>query len=243
MPDRAQIAILESDANIAHDVQIALESDGHYVHPVESTARLESYIKDHHTDLVIVDDEIVSDKKQRIDIVELTGRLHENTNLGIMFLSDNNDSALRINALKAGADAVVPKPIEPLEIVARVAAIIRRLSKKNNTDSASLFPEQVLSIGKSKLNVVTRKLISPDGRRHRITDKELALLRLFLANPNRILSRDELAEFAKGRPWSPFDRSLDVCISRLRRKIEQEPERPKLIETVRGAGYRFTPKS
>jgi two-component system, OmpR family, phosphate regulon response regulator OmpR len=153
-------------------------------------------------------------------------------------LASGTDCLDRICGLEAGADDCLAKPAELREVLARVKAILRRLVKERGAEQERRESDGVL-LGDARFDIANRRLIAGDGFEIGITDMEFALLKTFAEHPNRALSRDELAEMSYGRPWSPLDRSLDIRISRLRRKLERDPARPEIIVTVRGIGYRY----
>ena len=173
------------------------------------------------------------------DPLALARRLSEEARLGILMLTSNPDPIERIIALEAGADDCLTRPFEQRELLARMKAVLRRLAKIAAPQPIAGFNGRAFAFGACALDLEARLLRDPTGREMALTEMEIALLRAFIEHPNQALNRDELAELAYGRTWNPFDRSLDIRISRLRRKIERDPNRPEVILTVRGIGYRF----
>ena len=152
----------------------------------------------------------------------------------IMLTSVNNDTD-RVVGLELGADDYIAKPFNPRELLARIRALLRRADGEWRNGPRSTG----YAFMGWKLNARHRTLLSPQGALTELTSGEFDLLLAFLEHPQRPLSRDQLIDLARGRALSPFDRSIDVQISRLRRKIETDPQRPSLIKTLRNEGYFF----
>lgn len=158
----------------------------------------------------------------------------------VIMLTAMGDETDRIIGLEVGADDYLPKPFNPRELVARIKAILRR-THNEQTITANSHKHEYLCFSHWQLNVLSRRLVSTeDGAEVSLSAGEYDLLHAFVQNPQRILSRDELLDITKNRHILPFDRSIDVQISRLRHKIEDDPKKPQLIKTVRGGGYLFT---
>lgn len=166
------------------------------------------------------------------DGLSLCRRLRaEGRSLPLLMLTARGDEADRIAGLELGADDYLAKPFNPRELVARINAILRR----HDNPVAPL-----LHFGRYVLDLQGRTLTA-DGERIDITTAEFELLRVFATHTNQPLSRDTLMRLARGRDYTPFDRSIDVRISRLRRILETDPAHPKLIQTLWGFGYVFVP--
>ena len=140
--------------------------------------------------------------------------------------------------LEAGADDYIAKPFDPRELRARLKSVLRRLEKK---ESSKIQSQQQVSVGRCFLDLKSRTLSDAKGREIAITAMEFELLRTLVEHPNQVLSRDQLLTLTRNREWEPFDRSIDIRITRLRRKLEEDPAHPRAIKTVRGAGYMFIP--
>lgn len=234
MARTSHIVLCDPDPQTASTVQGYLTQSGYRVTPAPTAVDLDRLVSKGQADLVILDFAV-----QGADALALARRLSEHTGLGILMLTSSGDCVERICGLEAGADDCVSKPIEPRELVARLKAILRRLAHLREPLPLPLAPASQVRLGNCLLDLDKRELTGPSGRPIAITEMEFSLLRTFVERPDQALNRDELAEFAYGRSWNPFDRSLDIRISRLRRKIEHDPARPEVITTVRGVGYRL----
>lgn len=165
--------------------------------------------------------------------------------IGLVMLTTASESVDRIVGLELGADDYVPKPFEMRELLARVRAVLRRsasqVASPQNAAVAKVAASRLVAFGACRLDVDERRLVAGDGADIEITAAEFDLLVLFSRHPNRPLNRNQIMEQAHNRGWDVFDRSIDLRVMRLRRKIEQNPDKPELIKTVRNFGYVFVP--
>jgi two-component system phosphate regulon response regulator OmpR len=178
------------------------------------------------------------------DGLSLARYLREHFDLGIIMVTASGEVVDRIVGLEIGADDYVAKPFDPRELLARVKSVMRRanrVAKAKSTDGAKEGERSRIRLGHCELDLDTRQLLDGEGREIAITSMEFDLLQVFSSRPNRVLSRDQILNLTQNRDWDPFDRSVDIRIARLRRKIEPDPAHPRLIRTVRGAGYMFVP--
>jgi two-component system OmpR family response regulator len=159
------------------------------------------------------------------------------SSLPIIMLTAVGEEMDRIIGLEMGADDYLAKPFNPRELLARIKAVLRRAGAGR---SAAAATGRILGFDGWRLDTARRQLFSPDDTLVPLRAGEYELLLAFLDHPQRVLSRDQLLDLARGRNASPFDRSVDVQVSRLRRKIEPDPADPQLIRTVRGGGYIFS---
>jgi DNA-binding response OmpR family regulator len=146
----------------------------------------------------------------------------------------------RIIGLEMGADDYLGKPVDLRELEARMKAVLRRKDGVSST-SEKTSSGDTAQFGDYVLHIEAAKLMSDDDTEIQLTAMEFNLLKAFAANRGRVLNRDQILEQAHDRTWDPFDRSIDIRISRLRRKIEKNPEKPTIIKTVRGIGYLYDP--
>ncbi|RZL02667.1 MAG: response regulator [Rubrivivax sp.] len=162
--------------------------------------------------------------------------------IGLLMLTTAGDSVDRIVGLELGADDYLPKPFEVRELLARVRALVRRLRAEVTTQpSAAALTTTRVRFGQCALDLDSRQLFSHDGAEIPVTASEFELLALFASHPNRPLNRDQIMEQAHNRGWDVFDRSIDLRVMRLRRKVERNPDKPEVIKTVRNVGYVFVP--
>jgi DNA-binding response OmpR family regulator len=163
--------------------------------------------------------------------------------LGVLMLTTAGEAIDRIVGLEVGADDYVAKPFELRELLARVRAVLRRLQVTAAPAVAEAEPasDERVPFGACQLHLGERKLFGADGAEIDITAAEFDLLALFARHPNRPLNRDQIMEQAHNRGWDVFDRSIDLRVMRLRRKVERNPDKPEVIKTVRNVGYVYVP--
>jgi two-component system phosphate regulon response regulator OmpR len=159
--------------------------------------------------------------------------------VSIIMLTAKGDEVDRIVGLEIGADDYLPKPFNPRELVARIGAVLRRRAAPP-PPGAPAITEEVVRFGKVAINLGTREL-EREGETTLLTSGEFGLLRVLLEHPRQPMSRDKLMELARGREYEVFDRAIDVQISRLRKLVEEDPGKPRYIQTVWGFGYVFVP--
>jgi two-component system phosphate regulon response regulator OmpR len=159
--------------------------------------------------------------------------------IAIIMLTAKGDDVDRIVGLELGADDYLPKPFNPRELVARIHAVLRRRATPPPAGAPSAEASEV-EFGSVHVNLATRRL-TRKGEEHALTTGEFAVLKVLLQHPRQPLSRDKLMELARGREYEVFDRAIDVQISRLRKLVEDDPSKPRHIQTVWGFGYVFVP--
>jgi two-component system OmpR family response regulator len=169
------------------------------------------------------------------DGLSLCRSLRQTTSIPVIMLTALGEETDRIVGLEMGADDYIAKPFNPRELLARIRAVLRRSGKGDAPELAA----SVLEFEGWRLDVTKRELVSADGVLQSLTAGEYNLLLALVQHPQRVLSRDQLLDLTSGRSAAPFDRSIDVQLSRLRQKIEPDPKTPTLIKTVRGGGYIF----
>jgi two-component system, OmpR family, response regulator len=177
------------------------------------------------------------------DGLTLARALREESTVGIIILTGRGETVDRIIGLEMGADDYLPKPFHLRELLARVKSVLRRASTRaQNEKAAGASARARARFAGWHLDLSTRELVSPTGGEVRLTTGEFDLLAAFVNNANQVLSRDRLLDLARNREAGPFDRTIDVQVGRLRRKLEPDPQKPTMIKTVRGTGYIFTPQ-
>ena len=158
--------------------------------------------------------------------------------MGIIMLTANAEESSKVDGLSHGADDYLTKPFEVRELLARVRSLQRRLPPRQEKPAKK---RQMLEFGPLALDMDGRRVFGPEGLEIEVSSMDFDLLETFARHPRQILSRDRLCELAFGRPLAPADRSLDIRIARLRKKIEVDPNHPPVLKTVRGEGYVFEP--
>jgi two-component system, OmpR family, response regulator len=173
------------------------------------------------------------------DGLSLCRAIRSESNLPIVMLTAKGDEVDRVIGLEMGADDYLPKPFGSRELIARIRAVLRRSQHDASTDDRSR--PKLYRFDRWTLDPGTRDLLRGDGVTVPLSTGEFDLLMAFVERPQRVLSRDQLLDLARGRVSAGFDRSIDTQVSRLRRKLEVDPGEPKIIKTVWGGGYVFTP--
>jgi two-component system phosphate regulon response regulator OmpR len=174
------------------------------------------------------------------DGLSLARWLREHHDLAIIMVTAAGEVVDRVVGLEVGADDYIGKPFDPRELRARLKSVLRR-TRGGGKPAKAAGANRRVKIGRCTLDLDTHQLLDKDGEELPLTSMEFDLLRVFAERPNQVLSRDQLLTHTRNREWEPFDRSIDIRIARLRKKIEADPEKPRLIKTVRGAGYIFIP--
>ena len=174
------------------------------------------------------------------DGLSICRRIRAKSAIPIIILTAKGEEIDRIIGLEMGADDYLAKPFSPRELVARIKAVLWRTTHIYRGPGRE-GQDETLTFNGWTINLSKRELISPDGNPVELSSGEFDLLIAFASNSERILSRDQLLDLTQGRALDLFDRSIDVQVSRLRHKIEKDPQKPAIIKTVRGAGYTFTP--
>jgi len=233
MTTLGHIVVVDDEPDIRDTLRDYLEMKGYRVSCADGGVALRNLVKRSEFDLAILDINMPGE-----DGLTLARFLKETTNSGIMFLTAAGETVDRIVGLEIGADDYLPKPFDLRELHARIKAVLRRINAQSSAEN-TLVSDKVV-FGQYTLNLETHTLSDPDGVNIAITAMEFDLLKTFAQNPNKVLSRDRLLDLAHNRDWDPYDRSIDIRITRLRRKIESDPTKPEIIKTVRGAGYVFS---
>jgi two-component system, OmpR family, response regulator len=230
MVDAPKILIVDDDREIRDLLARFLRKHGLRVETVADGRAMARALETGRFDLVVLDLMLPGE-----DGLSLCRHLRATSSLPVIMLTAVAEDTDRIVGLEIGADDYVTKPFNPRELLARIKAVLRRTANAGRETSAG-----TLTFAGWRLGVAQRELRDPDGVLVPLTSGEFDLLLAFVERPERVLSRDQLLDLTKGRDAVPFDRSIDVQLSRLRRKIEIDPQNPKLIKTVRGGGYMLT---
>lgn len=230
------VLIVEDDYRVRSVLQRALESEGFSI--LEASTREEALktFGETQVDLVTLDL-----KLGHSDGLQLAREMRAIRNVPLVMITGKDSEIDRIAGLEHGADDYIVKPFNMRETMLRIHGALRRyeapLVPSGREGSAS--GPRVCAFDHCVLDLVKRELRSSDGDLIDLTDAELRLLTLFVENPTRVLSRDEIARHIQGHDWSPLDRTVDGHVARLRRKLEGPTDEPRIIKTVRGVGYVF----
>jgi DNA-binding response OmpR family regulator len=227
------VLVVDDDPDVLDIVERCLIDAGYQVATATTGPEATARTLAEKFDLAIVDIGLPG-----TDGLTLTRSFKEHTNIGIIILSGRGDTTDRIVGLEVGADDYISKPFEPRELLARVRSVLRRIapgSTNESTDDGTTY-----SFNDWKLDAAGRKLISADGEVVSLTSGEFDMLLAFVTHPNRVLSRDQLLDLLTSGYRPAYDRSIDVRLGRLRRKIEIDPKAPELIKTIRNVGYIFS---
>lgn len=229
------ILIVDDDPKIRRGLAKFLTEQGVRVTPASDGKEMDEKLAAANIDVVVLDVMMPGE-----DGLSLLRRLRRDTRIPVILLTAVVSETDRVIGLELGAEDYVCKPFSPRELLARIRVVLRRA--ENSRDGPQEKAATRLEFNRWKLDLRARILVSPAGAHVELTTGEFDLLQAFVEHPNRILTRDQLLDLARGRASLTVDRAIDVQIMRLRRKIETDPQHPKIIKTVRNGGYIFTPE-
>ena len=227
------ILIVEDDPEIRTMVSRFLTKNGYRVTATDDALSMRRALETARIDLVILDIMLPGE-----DGLSICRRLRATSSLPIIMLTASGDPVARVVGLEMGADDYVAKPFDPHELLARVRAVLRRAAA---LPPSLQRPGAAMRFAGWLLDPIARDLHSPQGARVTLTSGEFDLLLAFCQHAQRTLTRDQLLDLTQGRGTEAISRSVDILVSRIRRKIERDPRNPLLIKTVRSGGYIFTP--
>ena len=234
MTNLPHILVVEDDREISTLIARYLRANDYRVIVTGSGREIDDLMQTSRIDLVVLD--LMLPGENGLSICK---RLRVTTQVPIIMLTAKSEEVDRILGLEIGADDYLSKPFNPRELLARIRAVLRRSTIKAGESTAN--GARVLTFLGWRIDRGLRELSSPASARVTLTDAEFTLLQAFCECPGRILSRDQLLDLTQGRSAGVFERSIDILVSRLRRKIEVDPHQPSIIKTVRSGGYLFTP--
>lgn len=232
--ENAKLLVVDDDPEIRELTQAYLTRQGFEVDCVDSGEAMEAFLNEHTTDLIILDLMLPGEHG-----LSLARRLKSEGDIPIIIVSAQGDEIDRIVGLEVGADDYLPKPFNPRELLARVRAVLRRSQKGSSTGAADT--DTLAQFGSFELDLSSHQL-SKAGTLIPLTSGEFDLLVILVQHPNKVLDRDRILDLLTGAERSPFDRSIDVRVTRLRGKIEPDPSAPVFIRTIWGKGYMFCPE-
>ena len=226
------LLVVDDDPELRDLTKAYLVKNGFVVNTVESSVGMDEFLETNDVDLLVLD--LMLPGEHGLAIAK---RLKKKKDLPIIIVSAQGEDIDRIVGLEIGADDYLPKPFNPRELLARIRAVLRRsnskIEEKETESSRLIFNDYELDLNAHSL--------SKGGEKVSLTSGEFDLLALLAANPNRVLHRDTILDKLTGAERSPFDRSIDVRVTRLRGKLEFDPSKPELIKTIWGKGYMFCP--
>ncbi len=235
MQNGAHILIVDDHREIRELVSRALVKEGFRVSQAQDGRTMRAVMADSKIDLVLLDLMMPGE-----DGLSLCRGLRADSNIPIIMLTAKGDEVDRVIGLEMGAEDYMPKPFGSRELVARIRAVLRRTQDAPSAPAQAEKPKRY-RFDQWLLDVGARELLRSDGVTLPLSTGEYDLLIALVERPQRVLNRDQLLDLARGRAATTFDRSIDTQISRLRKKLEADPSDPKIIKTVWGGGYTFTP--
>jgi two-component system, OmpR family, response regulator len=237
MAGHGTVLIVEDERSIREMLAEYLSGQGYEVMQAASGSEMRARLERAVPDVVLLDLKLPGE-----DGLSLARYLRERFELGIIMVTGAGEVIDRVVGLEIGADDYITKPFDPRELLARVKSVMRRLQTRTASDAAAAKGPERVPIGRCFLELSSHRLVDVEGQEVPMTSMEYDLLKLFVSHPNKVLSRDQILNVTRNRDWEPFDRSIDIRIARLRRKVEVDPDQPRAIRTVRGAGYMFVPE-
>jgi len=240
MDQATRVLIVEDDPDIREATAEYLSSRAFAIDAAENGEEMRAALEKAVPDLVLLDLGLPGE-----DGLSLASYLRERHDVAIIMVTGAGEVVDRVVGLEVGADDYVAKPFEMRELLARMKSVLRRTRRGSAPEAgiASATGRKTVRIGACTLDLAAYRLLGANGEEIPLTGMEFSLLRAFTEHPNQVLSRDRLLTLTRNREWEPFDRSIDIRIARLRRKVEADPERPALLRTVRGTGYMYVPAS
>ena len=245
--EKANIIVVDDEEHLRDLVAEYLAGQGFVARAASGGRALDTMLAEKAADLILLDVNMPEE-----DGFSIARRLRARTAIPLIMLTAADDVIDKVVGLEVGADDYVTKPFDLRELKARIRAVLRRRlppqsSAKPAAPSLTAAPvaerAPLVPFGKLFVDRDGRRLLTADGSEEPVTTMEFDLIEVFLENPYRVLSRDRLLDLAHRRNDDPFDRSIDIRVTRLRKKIEADPTKPQTIKTVRGAGYLYSPAS
>lgn len=238
MTTSIHLAVLDDEADITVLLANYLAGHGFRVSQLHSGAALMELMARDAPALVLLDLGLPGE-----DGFAIARQLREHWRCGLVIVTGRGDSVDKVVGLEVGADDYVTKPFDLRELLARIKAVLRRLAPaESGSGKASTDALTLLRFAQWELDTAARRLLDPGRNEVALTTGEFDLLNTLVTHPGRVLSRDFLLEHTRGRDGGPFDRTIDVQIGRLRKKLEADPNNPQIIKSVRGAGYILVPR-
>lgn len=239
----AQIIVVDDEEHLRDMVAEYLSGQGFVARAASGGKALDTMLAERSADLILLDINMPGE-----DGLSIARRVRSQTSISVIMVTSADDTIDKIVGLEVGADDYLTKPFDLRELKARIRAVLRRNRGPAAPATASSGPPEadpantsLARFGRLFADLAGRRLLDDSGAELPVTLMEFDLVQVFLENPYRVLSRDRLLDLANRGNDNPFDRSIDIRVTRLRKKIEEDPSRPQTIKTVRGAGYMYTP--
>jgi DNA-binding response OmpR family regulator len=237
--DAVRVLVVDDDPDVRDLLDDYLSEQGYTVLSADNAATARELLDEEPPRVVLLDVGLPGE-----DGLSLARHIRERLDIGIIMISGAGETVDRIVGLEVGADDYVAKPFDPRELKARLKSVLRRYDRPVGAEAPAVRgaePTRRVAVGACVLDLDSRQLFDAEGGEIPLTRMEFELLEVLVKRPNRPLTRDQLLNLTQNRDWDPFDRSVDIRVARLRRKIEADPERPQCIRTVRGLGYMYVP--
>ena len=235
MTEAPKILIVDDDVRICRTLRSYLKREGYNVSIALDGEEMWRQFEASDPDLILLDVVLPG-----ADGVTLARELRKTSDVGIIMLTGKNDPVDKIIGLEMGADDYVTKPFDERQLLARIRSLLRRRTTSSRDAGAEAAETRnTVAFEGFQLDLFRHEVLSPSGDQLELTSHEFRLLEVFVRNPGAVLSRDQIMQRLYDRDWSQNDRSIDVLVGKLRKKIEKDPSQPKLILTIRSFGYKF----
>lgn len=233
MTEKARIVVCDDEEPMRDLLEELLTDEGYAVTTAKDGADLRRIVPQVRPDLVICDLKMPGE-----DGLSLTRWLRAESHCAVIMLTGMGSVLDRVVGLEMGADDYLPKPFEPAELRSRIKSVLRRTMAPVHAQGR---PAGRTRVGKCVVDIEQKTMFDENGEKVPLTSMEFDLLYTFITHARRVLTRDQLLELAHHQRWDPYDRSVDIRITRLRKKIEVDPAKPRVLKTVRGEGYMLVP--
>lgn len=234
MTEKARIIVCDDEEPMREMLEELLTDEGYAVTTARDGAELRRLVPKLRPDLVICDLKMPGE-----DGLSLTRWLRAESHAAVLMLTGMGSVLDRVVGLEMGADDYLAKPFEPAELRSRIKAVLRRTMAQAHAHGR---PPARMRVGRCVVDVEQKVMYDENGEKVALTSMEFDLLYIFITHARRVLSREQLLDLAHHQRWDPFDRSVDIRITRLRKKIETDPAKPRVLRTVRGEGYMLVPE-